>query len=59
MSHMFTAENIGRDFLAKSLGGLSSRGPPSLLHNGTGHPNIGSQVRNSVILVYLFSFVLY
>lgn len=55
MSHIFPAEALGRDFLSKGLGGISSaRVPPSLLHNGpSSHANIASQVR----LLYPLMFV--
>ena len=45
MSHIFTAEGLGRDFLSKSLGLSAARAPPSLLHNGAvTHANLTSQV---------------
>lgn len=54
MSHIFTAEGLGRDFLSKSLGGLASRVAPSLLHNGPGsHSNISSQVGFNFLFTYL------
>ena len=58
MSHIFTAEGLGRDYLSKSLGGLAaSRGPPSLLHNGTiSHGNLAAQVRK---ILYTCSTIFY
>ena len=60
MSHLFSAENLDRDFLSKSLGGLnSSRGPPSLLHNGSmSHGNLASQVSLFALnIFYLFTHI--
>ena len=50
MSHIFTEEGLGRDFLSKSLGLSAARAPPSLLHNGAvTHANLTSQVISFVI----------
>lgn len=57
MSHIFTAEGLGRDFLSKSLGLSAARAPPSLLHNGAvTHANLTSQVISFVIYLLHWGF---
>ena len=53
MSHLFTADSLGRDFLSKSLGSLpSSRMPPSLLHNHNGPPH--GNMSQVILLIFIF-----